>query len=381
MNRTQTFALLAALLGATLVATWLARHIDTREVHVPRALQGEAASNNLYAAREFLHAMGLHAETRSIGELPTALPPASSAIIIDHDREGWSDETRKAILAWVARGGHLLLRPGLNQLNEDTLVFADPLLSQLGLQARLIPDAEPDEPAEISISSNQGDEHLQVLFDEQRVLEGELANDVLMIDRQGVHLVHRAVGAGYVTVLSDMAFINNHEIGEFNHAALLWYLLNWDGIPPARIWLIHDETPASLPRLLWRHAKPVVIVAALWLGLFLLTSGYRFGPLLPPRQAPRRSLMEHIDASGRHYWRQGQQARLLTSSRQTVVHHLNQLHPQWTNLSDSERNQRLATHLHWPASRINTLLQGEIPTDRDAFTRMISDLEKLRASL
>lgn len=374
--------LFALLLPVGLLFAYLAQHVEIREVAAPIPLKGEAARNSLYAAELFLQKMGFHTESHLIRQLDHSLPPTSAAIVIDDDHDAIGEATRTALLQWVEKGGKLLLRPNLSDLNAQTGLFDDKLLNRLGINARhQRTTGDSAGNSEIRISRPDGDQYLEVYFDDHLALEGDRPGDTLMLDNNGVHLIQRSLGQGTITILSDLDFIENTRIGDFNHAGLLWQLLNWDGVPPSRIWLIHTEEFPSLPLLLWRNAQPVVLIAGLWLALFLLTAGHRFGPLKTPRERPLRSLKAHIEASGRWYWRHGQQARLLESNRQMVVRKMNQLHPQWTNLSEEQRFQQLAELVHWPVSRIKYLFQSGAPKEREAFTQLIAELETLRTSL
>ncbi|HFD87297.1 MAG TPA: DUF4350 domain-containing protein [Gammaproteobacteria bacterium] len=375
------FKLALLLFPVGLLLVYLAQHVEIREVATPVPLKGEAARNSLYAAGLFLREMGFHTESHLIHQLDDALPSTSAAIIIDDNHDAISETTQAALLQWVGRGGKLLLRPDLSDLDPQTGFFRDKLLSRLGITVRYQRNVDREGNSEMRINRRDGDQYLEVDFDDHLTLEGDRPDDMLMLDNNGIHLIQRALSQGTVSILSDLEFIDNTRIGSFSHASLLWQLLNWDGVPPSQIWLIHSEEPPSLPELLWRNARPVLLIVGLWLALFLVTAGHRFGPLKAPREQPRRSLKDHIEASGRWYWRHGQQNRLLESSRQMVQRKMNQLHPQWTNLSDEQRFHRLAELVHWPVSRIEYLLQSEAPKEREAFTRLISELETLRTSL
>jgi hypothetical protein len=108
-----------------------------------------------------------------------------------------------------------------------------------------------------------------------------------------------------------------------DHAALLWQLTRMTGDGP--VWLVYAEDLPSLWRLIWEHARPVVWAAAT-LALWLIFAGSRrFGPVLPAASSARRSLTEHIIASGWFDWRQGHGETLLADMRGRVLRRLGRL--------------------------------------------------------
>jgi hypothetical protein len=120
-----------------------------------------------------------------------------------------------------------------------------------------------------------------------------------------------------VTVLPSFAFLMNRSIGEFDHAEFGWRLgAGRDGARPVMLFLKMDSPPFL--DWLWREAWTVVIAAAMLLALWLARIVPRFGPLAPDPAPVRRSLLEHIVASGRFLWSRGQAAYLLEALRERV---------------------------------------------------------------
>jgi hypothetical protein len=118
-------------------------------------------------------------------------------------------------------------------------------------------------------------------------------------------------------VLPTFSFLLNDTIGAFDHAEFGWRLASeHDNARPVMLFLKMDSPPFL--DWLWREAWTVVIAAAMLLALWLARIMPRFGPLAPDAAPVRRSLLEHIVASGRFLWSRGQAAYLLEALRERV---------------------------------------------------------------
>jgi hypothetical protein len=72
----------------------------------------------------------------------------------------------------------------------------------------------------------------------------------------------------------------------------------------------------SLPAWLLRNALPFLIALGLFLALALWRASPRFGPVLPSPARDRRSLVEHLSATGRFYSTQRRLPALIQIVRQ-----------------------------------------------------------------
>ena len=382
MSRKQLFGALLTLLLLSLGALWFLNHFELREVEVPVPLQGEARDNDLYAAKLFLREMGDTAGSITLPGIIPTLPGTHDALLLDTDRKYLQSADNEALLKWVKQGGHLIFRADIDAAfdPQDDAFSPDPLLDALGLSIHFDTAAEPQETSRIRLSSGADTATLEILFNESFSLQGERPADILMFDSNGIHLLHRRFGAGHVTVLTDMEFLNNYEIGEFDHAEMLWRLVHW-GNDPEQIWLVHTQAAVPLWKLLWRHARPPLAIGLLLLLAGLLYASQRFGPLEAGPVAGRRRLLEHIEASGHHFWRLGKRQHLLDSTRAALLKHLSRRHPGWKSLAGRERDLQLAKLLNKPIASIDHLLHDNAPANAENFTRLIGELEDLRKTL
>ncbi|MEM7244754.1 MAG: DUF4350 domain-containing protein [Acidobacteriota bacterium] len=178
-------------------------------------------------------------------------------------------------------------------------------------------------------------------------------------------------GEGVVRVLADTAFLENDQLADHDDAILAWRALV-GAEPPTTAWLAPYLRRASIWGLFAEKGPEL----CLSLGLFLLTAGLysavRFGPLLPPAASPRRELVEHLRASGALLVRAGRLDLLHAAVRAACQRRVRDHHPdslqQWARSSRLEPDQ------------LKGLLSDRPPTRREAFTRAITLLERVRRS-
>jgi len=153
-------------------------------------------------------------------------------------------------------------------------------------------------------------------------------------DEKREHLLYFDIGEGSVTITSDNTIWTNQRIDCHDHAYGLWRLANPDG----RVWFLINQDAPSLGAILWRNASYGVIAGIVALALWLWALSVRFGPVLVIEQSGRRSLAEHIYASGMLLWRKQQHPQLLNLLRKEILERLDEQHP---NLDQASGEQRL----------------------------------------
>lgn len=389
MTRQNLLVGLILVLGIAGLSYWFLENFELREEEIPVGYKGEARSNPFFAARIFLREMGIEAERIDMPDLNRELPLDNATLIITTLRGTMDDKKSQRLFNWVESGGHLLVRsaePEFYDPDEDEVPLPpkDPLLEMF----RITPvysthsDLEWDDSINFDLvtSANKVRE-LNIAFPPRQFLEGELNNDLTVSNLLGTHVIHRKVGRGAITVMSDMDFLRNYSIGEEDHAEAFWIMLNWHNDRGGKILILHNDDMPALITLLWRHLLPVVIVAGLMLFFWLAKGFFRFGPLLPQPQARRRSLMEHIEASGRFFWQDKQQHRLIQQTRLALQKKLIRIHPGWIDLNEQEREQHLAELIQMPIDSVRRLLHGTETYQTQDFTRVIQQLETIRKQL
>lgn len=306
--------LVAALLYVAL--NWFRIDYETTRV----GATGEAARDRFLAYSRFLDRMGAKV-IRVASPTGIAAPPARATLVLGTRRLSYMVPTRvQKLVSWAEHGGRLVVQaepPGID----------DPLLDALGIvRAREAP-RRPDgrmlwQPEPIVSAPWPGaarELHLQFLAPPQD-LKDERGRTPLasIVDRGRTVALSVPVGEGSVTVLPTLEFLNNANIGRLDHAELGWLALGPPSAAAPVLLFLHMDT-APLSEWILREAWTVAAAAALLVALWLARIIPRFGPLAPEAPPVRRSLAEHVIASGRFLWSRGEDRYLANAMRERVM--------------------------------------------------------------
>ena len=102
------------------------------------------------------------------------------------------------------------------------------------------------------------------------------------------------------------------------------------------------EQAPSLAQLLWQHGWMPIVALLITLLSVIWANGQRLGPIVLLRDGGRRSLLEHVRASGGFLWRHGAGETLLATMRQRILRTLERRHPSWQGLSMEEKMTHIA---------------------------------------
>ena len=383
-NRSLVLPVVAGLLVVLCVALFFLL-FERVEEEVEVGFQGAARTNPFLAVERLFTRLG--APARTLAASPTVLPPPDHALLLLSPVRSLSEERFAQILDWVRKGGKLIVTP-------DEAPSLDPILRHWSVQVAADPEAADPEAAEAEAAeADAGDPEIF----EVPLLEGVQARVEmprtrrLVIERKdtqvekgteaGLAFVRYAEGEGTVTFLADAGFLTNEGIGQHDHAALAFALIRGANTKvPAGVWIaIRDEVP-TLGQLLARHAWMALASCALLIAAWLWSAGTRFGPLLPDPPRGRRSLLEHVEASGDFLWRTGRGDELLQGARQALLHRIDVREPGWSRLPAPELIQRLSTGARLPAARVDRALHGSAATPAD-LVHALQTLETLRRTL
>jgi hypothetical protein len=339
------------------------------EEEVEVGYQGAARSNPFLAAERLFTRLGAPARTLAAG--PVTLPPVNHALLLLSPARSLSAERFAKILDWVRQGGRLVLMP-------DEAPSLDPVLRHWSVAVSDKPDA--GEPEVLEIPLREGAKARVEMPRTRRLTVTRPDATAQAGSKDGLVLVRYGEGAGSVTFLADAGFLANDHIGQNDHAALAWALVRAGGDVPGGVWIaVRDEVP-TLAQLLRRHAWMALASGGLLIAAWLWSAGARFGPLLPDPPRDRRSLLEHVEASGDFLWRTGRGDELVQGARQALLHRIDVREPGWRGLPAPELVQRLAAGTRLPAARIDRALHGSAATPAD-LVQTLQTLETVRRTL
>ncbi len=199
-------------------------------------------------------------------------------------------------------------------------------------------------------------------------------------DAQGKAIRVYSQGKGHIVVI-DNNYFSNDNLPYFDHAELLLALTQLNGlIGGNKNFLIvqHLNMPTWL-EMLWSSYRLAIISIACALLLLFWRAIRRFGPLLPEPNNDRRSLIEHIDASGRWLWKvRGGREALLTAVRDSTRQFLQRRAPELQSLPFPEQIERMALHSKIEKAALINAWQEPAAKLPMVFFHQIQTLQQLR---
>ena len=326
---------------------------------------GEAAKEDPYLAYgKLLQRMGTRAVVAKSPSALDTLPQRGTLIIGDRRLVYMTPDRVRGLREWVEHGGSLVV-------DIEGEGIDDPVLDAFGIQ-RSFPQRNPADPkknaerfmgmgAVLTVDWPWLGKPMKARLGRNFELRDTRVRSQVDEIRQDTRVIGTSfpAGEGRFTALPTIDFLRNSQIAQNDHAELGWKLASLQA--PAVLYL----RMTSPPFLEWaqRDAWPVIVAAALLLVLWLARIIPRFGPLQPDAPPVRRSLVEHVVASGRFLWSRGAAAALLESVR--------------------ERASRAARKRGLPTQSIAAQAPGQAAArlDAAAFTARIASLQKLEQQI
>jgi hypothetical protein len=409
MTRRLQFLLGAGLLLVLgLLGIYLLDKLTPYQETLKHGADPEARANPYLAAEHFLRKQGSQV-TRADGlDILRDLPSTGQTLLLLGDRNRMTPKQAERLLAWTAKGGHLLF-VAERLWDEDDGKSGDLLLDSLGIQqyesealdedvseatdVQATADAEsmPNEaPPAAADESNAYPELTQLyLQNEEAPAYFNFDTDFHLFDAENrahawansdaaTHLLQLYHGDGLISVVSDSWIWQNQGIDEYDNAWLLWYMTQ-----DSQVTLLYRADRDDLLSLLLEHFPQALIALALLLVFGLWHLGMRQGPLLLPASRNRRQLQEHLRGSADFLLRHNGQHSLLQGLQQDIQRRARHRHPGFERLAVAEQWQILSRLTRQPSSVISQAMRP-LPKQRRAaadFTRQVANLQTLRNAL
>jgi hypothetical protein len=414
---------------------YLYTHVEsyTREINTGPTL--EARFNPWLAAQNFLarHQINSH---RAM-DLPVMLQrlQPDDTLVLFNDSPVYDPGHQEYLQEWMRNGGHLILAANYTW-DEEEQSSGDPFLDAMGVRLFWL-ETEDDDSDDVSdettdetgsaesatapeqeetstdtetattadASSDNPDaestlpitpvcnvhlwgdlyqihyaadtDPLQINFGYYYTLEDASQQAIRTADAAPNGLLQYAVGKGRMTVLLDTNIWTNRKIGDYDHAYLLWHLVQ----DSPTVWLVASHDSENLLALLWRTAPYLLTGCAVLLLLWGWRRWVRFGPLLPEPPTARRQLLEHIEASARFSWRHHQADALLATLRDDIWWHLNRHHGVQRNGDSNAALAKLTELSQLPGEVVRHAMTSPAPQREPHWIELISQLQTIRNAL
>lgn len=362
--------LVIGLLAITLFSVgclWFLKNYELKEIDSYTGYRGEARSNDLFAARLFLKRMGIPAARK---DALLSLPDTDTVVILDTGRYTMSPEKIQTILAWVAKGGHLVTRARVDyeteaeaeaddeeqqkSATEERDALQQALQIEIGASQML---GEEDLPFSLKLASQPKALKLDISFFNELLTKNPAAKIYQANDKN--FLLQIKHGQGLISLAATLEFAENHQIDKVDHAEFFWWLLHSHQANFKQVWLVNQDTLPGLSTLLMQYAWPVLLMSA-----FLLLASFwalipRFGAFIPEPIPERRRILEHIKTSGQFMWKRPTEGKqqLLESTRQAIRQAARAQLPGWQWLGVDQQTEQLAQHLKLTPDQTSSLHQ------------------------
>ncbi|MBU1283161.1 MAG: DUF4350 domain-containing protein [Gammaproteobacteria bacterium] len=417
MNRRIQFFLGAGLLLVLgLLGIYLLGKLTPYQETLEHGPAPEARANPYLAAEHFLRKQGLQVQRADGLEVMKDLPSAGQTLLLLGDRNRMTPKQAERLLAWTAKGGHLLF-VAERLWDEEEGKSGDLLLDSLGIQqyeseeldedaseatdeeasAESERDAEqqaepiPDEETPASADENNAYPELTQLYleNEEAPAYFNFDTDFHLYDSENrahawansdaaTHLLQLYHGDGLISVVSDSWIWQNQSISDYDNAWLLWYMTQ-----DSQVTLLYRADRDDLFSQLLEHFPQALVALALLLVFGLWHLGMRQGPLLLPASRNRRQLQEHLRGSADFLLRHNGQHSLLQGLQQDIQRRARHRHPGFERLAVAEQWQILSRLTRQPSNVISQAMRP-LPKQRLAaadFTRQVANLQTLRNAL
>ena len=387
MTRKIVWSLVAVAVLATLVSLWFLQNFEQVMVPTREGPQKEALRNHYLALERLLAELGRPLERVQSPRQLDALP-ANGVLILDSNRRRNVDPARaERLLDWVNRGGYLITVP-----ESDG---NDPLLTKLGLtscriepkQCGLAEDDEDEDEEDADEALERDPEPVEFSLPDSTIRyryrqpEEEMLSSspepVWQVGSGKTHsLSHYTWGRGQITVVDGLQAFSNWQIDDFDHAELIWALLQ-KYQPQGKLYLASRMEVPTLWQWLIESAWMALISGALLIALWLWWIVPRFGGTLAVATSERRDLLAHLAAIGRSVWREGGLAHWLNVVRQAVHKRLALRHPHLRQMETDRQYAQLAKMAACPEKDIRTALTpGQARTPAE-FAKAMQTLQSL----
>jgi hypothetical protein len=407
----------AVLVVLALLGSYLLNRLEPYEESIEHGPAPEAQANPYLAAEHFLRKQGLQVARADGLEVLQSLPSAGQTLLLLGDRKRMTPKQAERLLTWAAKGGHLLF-VAERLWDEEEGKSGDLLLDSLGIQqfesedldeaeaeaetespenaeqaeasAPAAPPTPTSEPAAEPKDDNPYPELTQLyLENEEAPAYFSFDTDFHLYDAKNrahawansdaaTHLLQLYHGDGLISVVSDSWIWQNQQIGDYDHAWLLWYMTQ-----DSQVTLLYRADRDDLFSLLLRHFPQALVALALLIGFGLWHLGMRQGPLQLPASRNRRQLQEHLRGSADFLLRHNGQHSLLQGLQQDIQRRARHRHPGFERLGVAEQWQVLSRLTRQPSSFISHAMRP-LPKQRLAaadFTRQVANLQTLRNAL
>ncbi len=295
-------------------------------------------------AKEYLRATGhkvIRGEGNAFFFAPSFAAELSySTLILTSYPKGARNEIEKRLLAWVEKGGHLIVsidtffentRSG-KKGGEKEAAKANFLMERVGVQLekeRIADDVGKEKVDKfVPIQLNTYPVTLCIPSYFRRNFVDGRGDAIFKIERggrEGAWALQYKLGEGKITFLRTARLWNNRYLCEGDNAFFLSFLVEREGDKKRLVSLWSEEPVENGSRggvfwqWNWQAFSYTILSLVLLFFIILWSFQVRLSPPVPLSDRSHRSLFAHLDGVGKFHWRIDGAARLFAKNREFVA--------------------------------------------------------------
>lgn len=374
-------ASLLVVLAGTLFAAWFFSTHEKVEVEEWVGYRGDARVNPWFAAELLVRELGLESESKPELTPGEWLPPATDTLIMQVTSALGVGPDLYMLLGWAGEGGHLvLLGPDfVTDEGDDTLLVAGVSLRFARSQ---LYEAMEEQATQDDFGAELDGGYALGVYSYDAQLELFPAEQGFDVITHGGEIVaaRQKWGDGFVSVVANATRFTNDAIKSGDNARLFADVVI-GVIEPGKVWLIFRTRLTPLWQLIWQAAPYLVMSAALIVLLLLWSALPAFGPRIVASADERRSILEHIHASGLFMWRHAGRFSLRESSTEALLREADARHPGLSRLARTGQAEAIARITGQSAQWVLDVLTGSEEKGRRGFTQDIQRIQEIRKEL
>ena len=301
------------------------------EDEVYTGFTGEARTNQFFASQKLLEKREI--EFKNIySEYQLDYLPVNGTIFILTGLNEFSNEVLEKLLNWAIDGGNLIICIS-GKYTEN--ISANIILDYLDIKINPLAGGQSEH---LTFTLPNYNKSINVLLDREIDFKYSTTNTpILEIEAlENIFFLQFKIGSGNISFTGQPIFMDNKHIGEYNNAQFFYYLANVDNSRNV-IWYVIRNTKLSFIELLWKHGWIFIISLIIFVFLIIWRYSMRFGPLIGEMNNKRRSLIEHVHASGRFLWNKKHGTTLIMAIEKSIKWQILYKNPLWNNLSELEK--------------------------------------------
>jgi hypothetical protein len=330
MSRKTSLSVLGVIIFICLVLVFLFFYFyEIIEDDVYTGYKGEARINWYFASQQLLKKWDVDFDT-IYSEYAYENLPENSTIFLFPDLNEFSLEVTMRMVQWVKDGGNLIICNAYHYIAAEN-IFMD--YFNMTIEDRNDYD---DEHLTVHLPGHEGS--LKVLVDKDLDINYDTDEPPLLEISSGedTYFVQFKFEEGYVSFTGSPVFMNNKFIGIHHNPHFFYYCTNVNTIRNFALYFVRN-TKLNFLELVWKYGWICLVSIFIFVCLVIWRYIIRFGPFIAGDNNKRRSLLEHIHASGRFLWNNKHGIILIRAIEKSIWRRISYKNPVWNSLSEDEK--------------------------------------------